>query len=190
MDVARLDESTANQRKVKLETQLVIGGACSEEQCGRFKQLLVSKHDVFALSDSELGETNLVEQVIDAGEAKPARTAPRHLPYAVRRELEDELIRLESTGCFEPSNSPYASGLVLVRKKDGTLRVCVDYRQVNKDTVPDRYPMLRVDELVDAIGRRKGKYFTTLDLMKGYHQVKVEEQSKPMQDSLYLPLGT
>ena len=66
-----------------------------------------------------------------------------------------------------------------MRKKDGTLRVCVDYRQVNKDTVPDRYPMPRVDELVDAIGRRKGKYFTTLDLMKGYHQVKIEEQSKP-----------
>ena len=97
--------------------------------------MLVSKYDVFALSDSELGETNLVEHVIDAGEAKPARTAPRRLPYAVMRELEDELIRLESTGCIESSNSPYASGLVLVRKKDGTLRVCVDYRQVNKDTV-------------------------------------------------------
>jgi len=63
-----------------------------------------------------------------------------------------------------------------VRKRDGTLRVCVDYRQVNKDTVPDRYPMPRADELVDVIGRRKGKYFTTLDLMKGYHQVKMEEQ--------------
>jgi len=58
------------------------------------------------------------------------------------------------------------------------LRVCVDYRQVNKDTVPDRYPIPRVDELVDPIVRRKGKYFTTLDLMKRYHQVKMEEQSK------------
>ena len=127
----------------------------------------------------ELGETNLVEHVIDTGEAKPAKSLPRRLPYALRRELEEELVRLESTGCIEPSTSPYASGLVLVRKKDGTLRVCVDYRQVNKDTVPDRYPMPRVDELVDAIGRRKGKYFTTLDLMKGYHQVKMDEQSKP-----------
>ena len=65
-----------------------------------------------------------------------------------------------------------------MRKKDGSLRVCVDYRRINQDTVPDRYPMPQVDELVDAIGRQKGKYFSTLDMMKGYHQVKMEEQSK------------
>ena len=59
----------------------------------------------------------------------------------------DKLIKLESTGCIKTSTSPYASGLVLVHKKDGTLIVCVNYRQVNKDTVSDKYPMLRVDEL-------------------------------------------
>ena len=179
VDMVRLDELTedeVSQRKVELEKQLVIGGTCSEEECGKFKQLLLHKHESFALKDTELGETNLVEHVIDTGEAKPAKIPPRRLPYALRKELEQEL---ESTGCIEPSTSPYASGLVLVRKKDGTLRVCVDYRQVNKDTVPDRYPMPRVDELVDAIGRKKGKYFTTLDLMKGYHQVKMDEHSKP-----------
>ena len=182
VDVARLDELTEDEvskRKAELESQLVIGGACSEEECGKFKQLLLCKHSCFALEDTELGETGLVEHVIDTGEAKPVKTSPRRLPYVLRKELEDELIKLETTGCIEPSTSPYASGLVLVRKKDGTLRVCVDYRQVNKDTVADRYPMPRVDELVDAIGRREGKYFTTLDLMKGYHQVKMEEQSKP-----------
>ena len=52
----------------------------------------------------------------------------RHLPYILRRELEDELIKLESTGRIEQSTSPYASGLMLVQKRDGTLRVCVDYR--------------------------------------------------------------
>ena len=86
--------------------------------------------------------------------------------------------KLLAIGCIEQSTSPYASGLVLVRKKNGSLRVCVDYRQVNKDTVPDRYLLPRVDELVDAIGRRQGKYFSTMDLMKGYHQVKMEDQSK------------
>ena len=82
------------------------------------------------------------------------------------------------SGCIEPFTSPHASGLVLVRKKDGSLRVCVDYHKINQDMVPDRYPMPRVDELVDAIGHQKGKYFSTLDMMKGYHQVKMEEQSK------------
>ena len=174
-----LTEDEVSQRKVELEKQLVIGGTCSEEECGKFKQLLLHKHESFALKDTKLGETNLVEHIIDTGEAKPAKIPPRRLPYALRKELEQELSKLESTGCIEPSTSPYASGLVLVRKTDGTLRVCVDYRQVNKDTVPDRYPMPRMDELVDAIGRKKGKYFTTLDLMKGYHQVKMDEHSKP-----------
>ena len=103
---------------------------------------------------SELGETDLVEHGIDTGKAKPVKTFPRWLPYALRKELEDELNKLLATGCIKQSTSPYASGLVLVRKKDGSLSVCVDYRQVNKDTVPDSYLMLRVDELVDAIGRK------------------------------------
>jgi len=62
------------------------------------------------MSDTKLGETNLVEHTIYTGEAKPVKTAPRRLPCAVRRELEEELIRLELTGCIEPSSSPYASG--------------------------------------------------------------------------------
>ena len=65
-----------------------------------------------------------------------------------------------------------------MRKKDGSLRVCVDYQQINKDTVSDSYPIPRADKLVDAIGRRQGKYFSTKDLMKGYHQVKMEDKSK------------
>ena len=82
------------------------------------------------------------------------------------------------TGCIEPSSSPYSSPLVLVRKKSGGLRVCVDYRAVNKDTVPDRYPIPRIDELMDMVGKRKAKIFSSLDLMKGYHQVRMEEGSK------------
>ena len=96
----------------------------------------------------------------------------------LHRELEEELDRLESTGCIEPSNGSYASNLILVSKKDGGLRVCVDYRGVNEDTVPDRYPIPRIDELIDTIGCRKGKFFSSLDLMKAYHQVKLTKQSK------------
>ena len=94
------------------------------------------KHVSFALTGTELGETSLVEHVIaDIGKAKPAKIPTRHLPYVLKKELEDKLIKLESIGCIKTSTSPYASGLVLVHKKDGTLIVCVDHRQVNKDTV-------------------------------------------------------
>ena len=130
------------------------------------------------MEDSELGETDVVEHSIDTNGARPTKTFTRKLPYTLRKELEEELTKLRAAGCIEPSTSPYTSGLVLVHKKDDSLCVCVDYRKLNQDTIPDQYPMPRIDELVDAIGRRKGRYFSTLDMMKGYHQVKMDEQSK------------
>ena len=88
----------------------------------------------------------------------------------------DKLLKI---GCIEPANSPYASPLVLVRKPDGSLRFCVDYHTINKDIIPVRYPLPRVDEFIDAIGAQKAEYFTTLDLMRGYHQVKMTSCLKP-----------
>ena len=120
----------------------------------------------------------LVEHSIETVDNQPVRVSPRWLPCALRTELEAELTKLMNTGCIEESSSPYASGLVLVRKKDSGLRVCVDYQGLNKKTVPDRYPIPRLDEMIDTIGRQKGKVFTSLDLMKGYHQVKVAEDCK------------
>ena len=92
--------------------------------------------------------------------------------------MESELGKLLDTGCVEPSNIPYSSGLVLVCKKDGGLRVCVDYRGINKGTVPECFPIPRIDDLIDMVGRCKGKVFTTLDLMKGYHQIRMHSESK------------
>ena len=181
VEVARIgqgSEEDIRQRQVELTPQLVIGDACSEEERMKFTKLLLIKHNSFAMEDSELGETDVVEHSIDTNGARPTKTFTWRLPYALRKELEEELTKLKAAGCIEPSTSPYASGLVLVRKKDGSLRVCVDYQKLNQDTIPDRYPMPRVDELVDTIGRRKGRYFSTLDMMKGYHQVKMDEQSK------------
>ena len=178
--VVRLCHVEGNELRDRLEQlreQLQIG-ECSDKDKQALLQVLCSRHQVFALSDTELGETDLVEHNIETVDNQPVRVSPRRLPYALRTELEAELVKLQDTGCIEASNSAYASGLVLVRKKDGGLRVCVDYRGLNKKTVPDRYPIPRIDEIIDTIGRQKGTVFTSLDLMKGYHQVKVAEESK------------
>jgi len=82
--------------------------------------------------DKELGDTSLVEHVIDTGQANPTGTTPRRLPYSQRAELE-ELRKLVQTKCIEQSNSPYASGLVPLCKKDGNLRIYVDYHVLNQD---------------------------------------------------------
>ena len=127
-----------------------------------------------------MGETDVVEHTIDTSAARPVKKPPRRLPYALRKQLEEELDKLLKINCIaiEPTNSPYASPIVLVRKPDGNLRLCVDYHSINKDTILDRYPLPRVDELLDAIGNQKAMYFTTLDLMRGYHQVKMAEEFK------------
>ena len=139
---------------------------------------LSKQYEVFALSDDKLGETDVVEHSIVTSVEKPVKEAPRRLPYALRKQLEEELDKLLNIKCIEPANSPYVSPLVLVRKPDGSLRLCVDYRSVNKNTILDRYPLPQVDELIDAIGSQKAVYFTTLDLMRVYHQVKMTEDSK------------
>ena len=134
---------------------------------------------MFTLQDSELSETDLVTHTIDTGSAKFVQTSPRRLPYILWQELEKELTSLLNTGCIEPSNSPYSSALVLVRKKNGAFHVCVDYREVKKNTIPDQYPIPRIDELIDMIGKNKPMVFTSLDLMKGYHLGRMADESKP-----------
>ena len=165
------------ERKEELRKRLQISGSCTEEDRKQLEELLLQHNGVFALDDQELGETDLVTHSIDTGNAKPVQTLPRRLPYALRKELELELSTLLDTGCVEPCVSPYSSALVLVRKKGGGLRVCVDYRGVNRDTIPDKYPIRRIDELIDMVGKNKPTVFTSLDLMRGYHQVKMAKES-------------
>ena len=164
--------------KMLLEAQLDIGQDCTPEQRAAMVKLMKNRHKVFALSDKDLGETDSVEYSIEMNDNTPFKTPPRRLLYALRSELESELQNLLDTGCIEPSGSSFASGLVLVRKKDGSLRVCVDCCGINRETIPDQYPIPRIDNLIDTVGRYKGKIFTTLDLMKGYHQVKMAPESQ------------
>ena len=157
--------NTEVERSEELRKQLQIGSDLMPTERDQMETLLLTQSDVFVLSDEELGETDLVSHSIDTGNAMPVKTLPCRLPYTSRKELEEEMQKLMDNGCIDPSNSSYASLLVLVRKKNGGLRVCVDYRNVNKDTVLDRYPMPRIDELVDMVGPNQPTVISLLDLM-------------------------
>jgi len=171
-------EQTDTDRKEKLCSELQFGSTCNSKARDDLRKIVRKYNDVFALNDNELGETCEVTHTIDTGTEPPVKSTARRLPYTLCRELEDEMDSLLQSGCIEPSVRPYSSPLVLVRKKNGGLRVCVDYRALNKDTVPDRYPLPRIDKLMDMVGRQHAKVLSSLDLMKGYHQVKMEESSK------------
>ena len=138
--------------------------------------LLKQHHDVFCLSDWERGETNLVEMEIHTGDATPLKQAARRMPFGVRKEVAAQLRNMQTAGVIESSSSPWASPIVLVRKKDGTLRFCIDYRGLNSVTKLDTFPLPRIDDLLDQLG--KSKYFSTLDLASSYWQIRVHRDSK------------
>ena len=95
---------------------------------------------------------------------------------AAREEVANQLRKMQSQGIIQPSTSSRASPVVLVRKKDGSLRFCIDYRALNSVTKTDQFPLPRIDDLLDQLGR--AKYFTTLDLAAGYWQVEMHPDSK------------
>ncbi|PIK37872.1 hypothetical protein BSL78_25295 [Apostichopus japonicus] len=89
-------------------------------------------------------------------------------------EVQEHVRKLLAKGVIKPSTSPYASPVVLVRKTDGTLRLCVDYRKLNGKTRKDAYPLPRIQESLDAL--TNAKWFSTIDLISGYHQVEMAEE--------------
>ena len=96
-------------------------------------------------------------------------TTPYRHPKRYKDEIEKTIKELLELGYIRPSSSPFASSMVLVKKKDGTLRMCIDYRVLNKKTIKNRYPIPRIDELMDEL--RGAKYFSKIDLRSRYHQI-------------------
>ena len=101
--------------------------------------LLCDHHDVFVLSDGERGETDLVQMEIETGDARPIRQHPRRMPYSAREEVARQLKKIQKMSVIQPSKSPWSSPVVLVRKKDGTHRFCIDYHKLNSVTKADTF---------------------------------------------------
>ena len=152
-----------------------IGEGLSDEQSGELREMLKEFADVM---QDEPGRTNLIEHRIEVNGARPVRQAPYRIPYAYRELVQEEMKEMEEKGVIEKSSSEWASPIVLVGKKDGSMRLCVDFRRLNAVTQMDAYPMPRVDELIDKLG--SACYITTLDLSRGYWQVPVPEESRPL----------
>ena len=141
-----------------------------------FRELLVKHANLFATSDADLGRTSLVTHDIDTGDAAPIRQPPRRVPFMMQPELDKEMSRMLEQGVVEPGQSPWASPVVLVRKKDGSIRFCVDYRRLNAVTRFDAYPLPRIDETIESLSG--AKFFTTLDMISGYWQVGLTEEAR------------
>jgi hypothetical protein len=115
------------------------------------------------------------EHIIELEEgAKPVMTTPYRHPKKYNDEIKKEIKELLDMGHIRTSSSPFASSVVLVKNKDGTMRMCIDYRALNKKTIKSRYPIPQIDELLDEL--HGAVYFTKIDLRSNYLQIKMREQ--------------
>ena len=146
-------------------------GELTADQQEEFFELLLSYADAFAESGSDLGRTGKIQHTIHTGEAQPVRQGVRRIPPARKEEVSKLVREMLDKDIISRSSSPWAAPIVLVQKKDGSYRFCVDYRRLNSVTRKDAYPLPRIDETLDML--HGSKWFSSLDLASGYWQVEM-----------------
>lgn len=151
-----------------------------DDLCDKEKEdankLFEKYQSIFAIKGQEKGRTSLTKHRVNTGNKMPIRQNPRRVPLAKREEVNNLIQEMELNSVIEPSNSPWCSPVVLVKKKDGSMRFCVDFRILNEITVKDSYPLPRIDDTLDML--YGSQYFSTLDLQSGYWQVEMDEKDK------------
>lgn len=139
--------------------------------------MLLSKfRSSFDCTQTSLGRTSTVTHSVDTGSHAPLRQRPYRVSPTERRTIEDHVTDMLQRGVIRPSKSPWASPVVLVKKKDGSIRFCVDYRRLNTITRKDVYPLPRIDDALDCL--QGAEFFSSLDLRSGYWQVPMAEADR------------
>jgi hypothetical protein len=138
--------------------------------------LLVDTQDCYRNPYSPQTVSDVDEHAIDTEDNKPFKLRPRRLPSAMTEVVDKEIQEMLDNKVISGSESPWASAIVLVKKKDGSIRFCIDYRVLNLKTKKDSYPLPRIDQCLEAL--QGAKYFCSLDLASGYWQIKMHEKDK------------
>ena len=136
--------------------------------------LLKEFSDIFSISKSDIGLTGMVTHEIDTGDEKPICTPYRRIPLALEEKVDDMVKELQTKGIIRPSLSPWNAPLVVVPKKNGDIRLTVDYRKLNSITARPVFPMPDSRALLDTLSG--SAYFTTLDLSSGYYNIPMKEE--------------
>ncbi|KAL0202037.1 hypothetical protein M9458_000055, partial [Cirrhinus mrigala] len=132
--------------------------------------------DVFSTGPTDLGRTNLVQHDIQTRPGPPVKQQPRRMAFEKQQSADEQIQQNLDAGLASPSNSCWASPIVMVRKKDQTYRLCVDYRALNERTIKDAYPLPRIQDTLDTLST--AKWFSTLDLASGYWRVELTPQAR------------
>ena len=155
----------------ELELQV---GTLEKEQRIKFKELIRKYEDIFVKSKNELGKSGVTKHGIDVGDVKPVRNRAYSAVGKRKEIIEGEIRKMLEKGVIRKSKSPWASPITLVPKKNGEIRFCVDYRELNSITKKDSHPLPRINDMLDVF--TGSKWFTSLDMASGYWQVEMEEK--------------
>ena len=153
----------------------VIPTELSFEEKQQLTALLDEFKDVFSRKNNVLGTTDLIQHEIHT-QGPPIRQPLRRQNPFVREKEQEQVQDMLEQGVIRPSFSPWASPVVMVKKKDGSLRFCIDFRKLNAVTIKDAQPLPRIDDTLETL--KGARYFSTLDLKSGYWQVPIQEESK------------
>ena len=148
----------------------------NDEQKCLVEKLLIQECEVFSKSDSDIGNIENFKMKIELSDETPVKEAYRQLPRSLYSEVKNYINDLLVNGWIRESFSAYSSPIVCVRKKDNSLRMCIDYRKLNDKTIPDAQPIPRIQDILDNLYGQE--WFSTLDMSKAYHQGYIDEGSR------------
>ena len=148
------------------------------EVAKKARDLLCEYHDIFSVEKNELGHTKAAKHkiVLKDPDSVPFHERFRRIPPPQVEEVREHLKVMLDAGAIKPSNSPWCNAVVLVRKKDGSLRFCIDFRRLNALTRKDSHPLPRIGETLDSL--QGSAYYSTFDLTSGFWQVPMDEESR------------
>ena len=171
---------TEAERQDLLLEKLDLSGleAWPEDQAGKSHSLLKEYHDIFLLEKHDLGHTNATKHkiVLKDPDTPPFKEHFCRIPPPQLDEVREHLKLMLDAGIIQPSNSPWCNAVVLVRKKDGSLRFCIDFRKLNSLTVKDSHPLPRICETLESL--TGAAHYSTFDMNSGFWQVPMDEESK------------
>ena len=177
LDDEMLNDESHDNLNFSIENKVDLTGLDESQKCSIYNMLKDSNiSKVFSKDESDIGLARVAQHKIRVTDDSPICARPRRFPKPVSDEIESQCATLRSLGIIEPSDSSWNSALVPIRKKDGSTRLCVDYRQLNNVTINDKFPLPNLQDSI--FGLHGSKYFTTLDLVKSYYQIPVEPSSR------------
>ncbi|UYV69302.1 K02A2.6-like [Cordylochernes scorpioides] len=178
VDTAEDDKTQSNIKNEDRRQQILslVDERLNEEQKSMIAECLEKYSEVFDFHRKSFSTTSNVKHKIDTSDSRPIKQRPYRVSPVERRAIQSEVDKMIKMGIVQPSESPWSSPVVLVKKKDGSWRFCVDYRKLNKVTKKDVYPLPRNDDVLDSL--TGAKFFSSMDLRTGYWQIEIDEEDR------------